>query len=232
VRRLQVAVHDPLAVRVRQRGGDLHADRKRLAGRQAAGAPAEERGQVLAGRRLSDDEHPPVVLVDVEDSDDPRMTEFGRALRIAAKLLLILWARNAGRQYFDGNLTVEPPVTAVPHLAPAAASQQAVEAVPARQFGPGFHHARPLPISPQRPKATPANGIVTRRRSDQDAAIDGTRGNGFQEGPRRNGARPGGAGGAERVHHRDAGPSRREAELAAVPLERLVTLEGVEVMLV
>jgi hypothetical protein len=122
-----------------QRGGDVHADRKRLADRQAAGMSAQERGQVLAGRRLGDDEHPPFVSVDIENSGDPRITELGRALRIPAKLQLVLWAGNAGRQYLDGNLTVEPLVTAVPYLARSAVPQQAVKAVPARQFGPGLH---------------------------------------------------------------------------------------------
>jgi hypothetical protein len=72
------------------------------------------------------------MLVYVEDSGDPGMTEFGRALNIPAELLLIVWGRNTGRQYLDGNLSVEPQVAAVPYLAHSAAPQQAVKAVPAR----------------------------------------------------------------------------------------------------
>jgi hypothetical protein len=47
------------------------------------------------------------MLTYVEDDGDPRVTESGGALCVTAKLSLLARARNAGRQYLDGDLTVE-----------------------------------------------------------------------------------------------------------------------------
>jgi hypothetical protein len=85
------------------------------------------------------------MLIYVEDDSDPRVTEPGRTLRFPAKLSRFVWGRNTGEQYLHGNLTVEAQVAAAPYLTHSTAPQQAFKAVPARQLGPGFHDARPLP---------------------------------------------------------------------------------------
>jgi len=108
----------------------------------------------------------PSWLTYVEDDGDPRVTEPAGAPCVTGEnCLLLARARNAGRQYLDGDLTVEDQVAAAPYLA--------CPAVPPAGFPGGTLPASSVPDSmkPAHSRlAAPAegharNGVVRRYRT-------------------------------------------------------------------
>ena len=76
VRRLDVAVHDPAPVRIRQRGSNLPADVRGLLGREVI-AHVEQAAQRSTLQQLDDHERDAVVLAPVVDGHHVRVVECG-----------------------------------------------------------------------------------------------------------------------------------------------------------
>ena len=86
--RLEVAVHDAVLVRVRQRGGQLAGDARQVRRRRAPAA-IELIPQRRAVDELRGDEQVAVELLEGVDRADARMREAGRRARLAAQSIAV-----------------------------------------------------------------------------------------------------------------------------------------------
>jgi hypothetical protein len=123
VRRLQVAVHDSLPVRVRQRLRHLAAEVDHLARRKATGAAFQQRAEILALQQLSDDEHLAVVHAGVMHDGDARVLKASAGGRLTAEAHQQLLARVGVAQHLDRHGPAKPTVKPAPDLAHGAPAQ-------------------------------------------------------------------------------------------------------------
>ena len=112
IRRLDVAVHDALGMRVVERGAQLTCHARHPPGPQRP--MAERRCERLARHVLHDDENALIVDRGVVDRDEVRMVQRGSELRLANEALLGV-GRAVGMQSLDRDLTVEALVPAQQH---------------------------------------------------------------------------------------------------------------------
>ena len=136
--RLEVAMHDPLVVRRRERAGDLGRDSSRI--RQRQPAPSQSRGERLAVDQLEYQGADAVVLLEAVDRADVRMIERGEDARFATEARQSFGVlRQKRRQDLDGNVALQPGVARAIHLAHAAGPDVRINAVwsqlPADQVG-------------------------------------------------------------------------------------------------
>ena len=129
VRRLHVAVHDALVVRVLERARELHEqvlddwDRKRC-------VLADDLLEGRALDELHDEEQQLGVVADRVDDDDVRVVELRRGARLALEAVFHAVVESQLRQHdFDGHLAVEPQVVREVHGGHATASELAADLV-------------------------------------------------------------------------------------------------------
>ena len=102
VARLEVTVHDPARMRVRQRIGNLHAVSH--CGRYWQALPGNSVRQRTALYELHDDEIDPVVVLDFINRADVRVIEGGGGAGFLAEAFqLVGIARDVVTQHLDGN---------------------------------------------------------------------------------------------------------------------------------
>ncbi len=129
VRRLDVAVHEPVAVRGVERAAELGDDVRRALGVQVV-LRAHERAQVGAVDVAHDDEQDVVDLARVVHRDDVGMLDRGRGLGLRDEALTeirVVGERRCDHLQRDGSL--EPELRRAVHDAHPPAPGQAVDAV-------------------------------------------------------------------------------------------------------
>jgi hypothetical protein len=126
--RLEVAVHDPLRVRLRQGTADLSNDGDKV----MRGQPADARqtlAEVLAVEQFHGDVRRPVADSVIEDLNDVRASQVGGGLCLALEARLDFGKlRPLPFDELDGTRNVQPEVRRKPHRAHPAAPEQSVEA--------------------------------------------------------------------------------------------------------
>ena len=133
VARLDVAVHDAVAVREVEARGDLGRDPGRVHRREAALCP-EDVAERLALDVLHDDEVRAVLLAVVVDADDVGVVEPRRVLRLAAEPLDEAGvARELGEEDLDRDLAVELPVARQEDVGHAAPRDRPLDLVAVRE---------------------------------------------------------------------------------------------------
>jgi hypothetical protein len=154
VGRLDVAVHQPLSVRGRQRCAHLHPKLGSPPGRQPA-LVGQQLGQALAGHIL----HHQIVLsgirAAVEHGHDVGMAEAGRAAGLTPEPLHEHRVLGIGRaEHLDRHLPLQHPVAGQVHPGHPAHPQQRAQPVAAvKDPSLQVHHAQTLPGS-RRPSPT------------------------------------------------------------------------------
>ena len=153
VGRLDVAVHDLLGVRMRERAAELLGDFAGGPRREPAAAP-EPRGQALALDQLGHVVEPLLGLPDVVDLDDAGVADAGQQLCLAFEALGPVGVLGPPRlDHLDGHAAGEPTVVAPIHPAEGPLADQLAQFVPAveraaHQVGRVRHRSRlPWPRS-------------------------------------------------------------------------------------
>jgi hypothetical protein len=135
VARFEVAVDDPLAVRLVERIGDLTGDVERLFDRQRTFV--EPLAQRFPVEVLHHQVRRAVSVADVVEGADVRVVQRGDALRLAIEPRLELGiVGQPSRQDLDGDGALEPRVAGLVDLAHAACPERADDLV-RTESGPG-----------------------------------------------------------------------------------------------
>src|SRR2546425_5615371 len=104
---LDVAVHDPALVRVREGPGDLNEDLADF-GRGERAARGEHARERLAAQELHDEVDDAAALADAVDRDDAGVLELGRGAGLALEALDELFVEGEGkRQDLDGDVALQ-----------------------------------------------------------------------------------------------------------------------------
>jgi len=135
VRRLEVAVQDPLGVRGGEAGTDLSRDLDRLLLRRTTDAP-DQRGQVLAVHVLHRQETLPAGFPHVVDATDAGVRDLTREPHLVEEARqAVLAALDSRGQELQRNGLAQRQVVGPVHLAHPAAAEQTDDAPAARQHG-------------------------------------------------------------------------------------------------
>ncbi len=133
IARLDVAVDHSVAMRVRQRPGDIGGDFGGPVGVQRSGR-AQDRRQGPAVDELHDDEVGTAVLAPVEDGHDVGVRQVGCRLGLAAEAFHERPVhRQLGKEHLESDRAVEQLVVGAIHLGHAAACHQMRELVASRE---------------------------------------------------------------------------------------------------
>ena len=161
VPRLDVAVHDAVAVREVESGGDLGADPRRVHRREPALGP-EEVAERLALDVLHDDEVRAVVLAVVVDADDVGVVEHRRVLRLTAEPLdEARIARELGEQHLDRDESIELLIASEEDIRHATARDRPFDRVSVREdVGDLRHRLLTVPRGPRNSLAERVCGAI------------------------------------------------------------------------